>query len=178
MVRPKNEIRSHFGGPYRIGGVSKSRYCNCKACDDAMIAASSRLQDHWGNVISTLEQLGNWMPALCHTMPERSRRKQLAMTCPPSMLTTVPLRSHSIRLDQVLLLVSFLCLQAQQGLGAFSPSDNTVVELDDSTCGGQHSSFFSGGRQHFDLLKRRRERSLRCSIRPFWASHSQPVQCF
>jgi hypothetical protein len=69
--------------------------------------------------------------------------------------------------------------QAQQGLGAFSPSDNTpVVVLHDSTCGGQHSSFFSGGRQHFDSLKRRREGSPRCSIRPFCASHSHTVQCF
>ena len=167
MVRPRNEIWSQDRGRVKVSHVTIT-------AKSVVIVASSRLQDHWGNVGSALEPFGNWMPALCHMMPGRSRRKQLPMTSPTFMLATVPLRSHTIRLDQVLLLASVVSLQqAQQGLGAFSPSGNTVVVLDDSTRGGQqHSSFFSNGRQHFDFFKAG-------EIRPCYASHSHTVQqCF
>ncbi len=48
----KTEIWSKFGAAYQPAGgdetsASKSKYCKYSACDEPVIAASGRLQDHW-----------------------------------------------------------------------------------------------------------------------------------
>ena len=89
-------------------------------------------------------------------MPYDARKKQKKAACDDlssfhAHNSAATFSQHTAGSSSVTSVVS--SQQAQRGLGAFSPSGNTVVVLDDSSRGGQHSSFFSGGRQHFDSLK-------------------------
>jgi hypothetical protein len=46
MGKTKDDIWFKFGQSYKQGDA-KSSYCKCSACDEHVIAALSRMRDHW-----------------------------------------------------------------------------------------------------------------------------------
>jgi hypothetical protein len=145
MTKGKDEIWEHFGEPYNPvedneeSEKKKSRYCNCSACNMSVIAAAGRLRDHWAKCTKRPRAIGQLDAGF---QPSRKKNTSSQKHQSPHVLSSV--RSVGST-------VAHSCQQSsssQSGLGAYSPSGDTVeVQL------GRTSSFFSGGRQHFDFLK-------------------------
>jgi hypothetical protein len=139
-MRNKSAIWSKFGAVYKPpGGVddgddgNKSKYCKCSACDEPAIAASGCLRDHWEKCKKRPRAIGllnaGFQPSQKKAAKKPRHDNDLS---PESTACSSSARNMWSNMTK-----------AQSGLGTFFPSGNTVGD----------SSFFSGGRQHFDSLK-------------------------
>lgn len=144
MARPKNVIWECFGEPYAPppldDGVlsTKSKYCRCSACDEPIIAATARMRDHWAKCKKRPRSIGQLD---CGFQPESRQRKRLAHGSSNSWSQQES--PHTANSWSQLTAAS----SSQAGLGAYSPTGDTV------NSGADSSSLFSGGREHFDHLK-------------------------
>jgi hypothetical protein len=93
MTRPKDVIWSHFEVMFRgRDEVSKTQYCNCKACDDAVIAASSACM--WAG--RTIGEAIGQLDAGFMTCNPRKKTKQLPATIPPPFNKKAVVQQHTV----------------------------------------------------------------------------------
>ena len=157
-MRTKSEIWKHYGvvyQPHEVGGgtdqqhQTKSKYCKCSACDEPIIAASGRLRDHWNKCNKRPRAIGQldagFVPSRSVVKKQKGGAHNVDMSSSSSQQaesqesgTTVCSTSSTRTWSS-----STTRNSVQLGLGAFSPSGDT----------NNDSSFYSGGRQHFDSLK-------------------------
>ena len=155
MVRSKHEIWKKFGDPYQHDGLggeeesTKSKYCKCCACDELIIAASARLRDHWDKCKKRPRAIGQldagFRPSRNKVARLRTDQGKEPGSSQGSTGTTNTVQHSSSLWSSSLSATRTSSSSAalQLGLGTFSPSGDTDND----------SSFFSGGRQHFDYLK-------------------------
>ena len=132
-MRSKEEIWSKFGDSYKGDESKSTKYCRCSACSEPVIAACGRLRDHWAKCPKRARGIGQLDAGFVPSRKKYYQSREQRQT---------PSRQHSVAST-----TNTVASASQAGLGAFSPSGDTV---DDQVV---HSSFFSGGRQHFDTLK-------------------------
>jgi hypothetical protein len=137
VVRPKDAIWEHFGEPYvlpapldDVGPLPRSKYSKCLSCDEPIIAATARMRDHWARCKKRPQSIGQLDSGF---QPESRRRQRLAHS------------SSSTSQSQNSMSQLGAASASQMGLGAFSPSGDTV-----NSTANLGVSFFSRGREHFD----------------------------
>ena len=118
-------------------GLKKLKYCKCNACGDARAAACGRLRDHWAKCKMRPKTIGQLDAGL---KPSRVMMKQFKLFSSSSSLLTGATSGSS-----------------QLGLGGTSPLqgdiDSTVERTRNQSSPVSSTSFYSGGREHFDFLK-------------------------
>jgi len=157
-MRNKSEIWKNFGVIYQpqddggagIESIPKSKYCKCSACDEPIIAASGRLRDHWNRCSKRPRAIGQleagFKPSRKVAKKQDSSQQQHGVdlsSLSSRHLGSQPGSGAAACSASTAAWSSTTRTSSQVGLGAFSPSGDTVND----------SSFFSGDRQHFDSLK-------------------------
>lgn len=150
-MRPKGKIWEKFGEVYLPAGglpgeepANKSKYCKCSACDEPVIAASGRLQDHWQKCTKRPRAIGQldagFQPSRKVAKHSHEHRGDNVAEQQEGWSQVSRTTDRSSNVGTTVATPRSL----QHGLGSFSPSGDTNIES---------PSFFSGGRQHFDSLK-------------------------
>jgi hypothetical protein len=149
-------IWGNFGDPILplAGGDAaaashKTKYCKCNACNEPIIAACTRLKEHW---------------ARCKKRP-RATIGQVNAGFKPKAKKKYKSSSSSTSSSNYQSLSSSSSFDGQPASsrgasntllsqeGAFSPSAGGTVDTSSMQNSLSSSSFFSGGCQHFDFLK-------------------------
>ena len=149
MTRPRDPIWGNFGDPFLPlaagdddAASQKTKYCKCNACNEPIIAACTRLKDHWARCKKRPRAIGQ-LDAGFKPISKKMYKSSSSSTSSSSNYQSLSSSSTS-RVSNTLL--------SQEG--AFSPSAGGTVDTSSPMQNSMSSSsFFSGGRQHFDFLK-------------------------